>query len=246
MPPQIEAVDSSGVPCAHANMTFHAKWAVIVALVLWDCSGDEHVRSAPAELSAIESTAEDSFDTALAGDVASVRTQAKHLATSWKHFRPQAEQDGVTKADLKAMDAAVDEFVTTAAGDPKPTQLARAANGVSGLMAKLYDVYHPAIPADVQELDYLGREVQLDAIDADLDQGAKDVDRLATTWKPLRSKVVDDGGKREATDFDRSISAERSALSDMDSSALQSAAKTQLDRVDDLERVFSNASDPPD
>jgi hypothetical protein len=226
-------------------MTFRLEWVVPVAIVLWGC-GEEGGRSVPAELSAIESTAEDSFDSALGGDVASVRTQAKHLAASWKKFRPQAEHDGVTQDDLTAMDAAVDELVTTAAGNPDPIQLARVTNRVSGRMASLYDVYDPAIPADVLELDYLGREVQVDAMDAAFDQAAKDVGRLATTWKALRGKVVEAGGKREATDFDQSISAERSALSDMDDSALEGAAKTQLDRVDDLERVFSNASDPPD
>jgi hypothetical protein len=124
--------------------------------------------------------------------------------------------------------------VTAANGDSKPTQLARVANGVSALMAKLYAVYHPAIPADVRELDYLGREVQLDVTDGDLDQGKTDVNRVAALWKTLPSKVVNARWQERNGRFDDSVSAEREATTAMDSSAPESAAKTQLDRVDGL------------
>ncbi|MCA9552913.1 MAG: hypothetical protein KC933_22955, partial [Myxococcales bacterium] len=117
----------------------------------------------PSGLKDIESVAEDAYDKALAGDHAAVSADADSIDTAWNTFKTQAMTDGATAGLVASVDAAVSALktvVTSTAGD---LALARSANGVSAPMSGLFALYEDPVPPAVLELDYLGREVVLDA-----------------------------------------------------------------------------------
>jgi hypothetical protein len=213
-------------------------------LITIGCSS-EAADNVPAPLQTVEGTAEDAYDQALAGHPDAVSTDAADLQTTWQGFRARALKDGVAETDAKALDDGISALKTAAATVTDGPSLARTANAVSAPMSNIFAVYGPTVPAPVLELDYLGREVELDGMQSDLTAGAQDVDSLDSVWKALRAKVVAAGGSAAADAFDASIQSERDALAASDTTALTTAAHSQLDQVDVVEQVFAS-SDAPD
>ncbi|MEZ4224737.1 MAG: hypothetical protein R3B13_27545 [Polyangiaceae bacterium] len=218
---------------------------IVFALAV-SCSADEPPDQVPAGLAAIESTAEDAFDLALAGDVTTVRMRADELSAKWNSYRSKAESDGVPSSAISSLDATISQLTSVASGSPSPQELARAANAVSEPMPTFYEVYHPVVPSQVLALDYEGREVRLDALESDFARAGTDVDKIDSLWQGLRARVVSAGGSAEATSFEASIASERSAIDGSDGVALDTAAVDQLEIVDKVETVFAQAGDAPD
>lgn len=214
-------------------------------LITSSCSNEEADDNVPRQLQTIEGTAEDAYDQALAGHPDAVMTDAADLQTTWQDFRPQALKDGVAEADAKTLDEAISALKTAAATVTDGPSLARTANAVSAPMSNIFAVYGPTVPAPVLELDYLGREVELDGMQSNLTAAAQDVDTLDSVWKALRAQVVAAGGSTAADAFDASIQSERDALAASDAASLATAAHSQLDQVDVVEQVFAS-SDAPD
>jgi hypothetical protein len=209
------------------------------------CSEDEPTDPVPAPLRVLEGTAEDAYDQALANHAELVAKDATTLDTTWKGFRAQAVSDGVAEADAKTVDSAMSALGIAATSSAERVALARAANAVSAPMSKLYAIYGPKVPVAVLELDYLGRELELDGLENALAGASTHLDALDRTWTALRAQVVAAGGATQATAFDTSISDERAAIGHVDAAALSAAAHAQLDLVDAVEHVF-NAADKPD
>lgn len=192
----------------------------------------------PTALANVEGTAEDAFDKALLGDRQAVAADAAQLDTDWKSFRDQASSDGADATSLAAVDAAIAGLVTAAAGTQSPVELARAANAVSAPMPTLYALYHPATPTELLELDYRGREIQLDGQQPDLARAAQDAASLRQTWTALKSAVIANGGSTQAADYDASIAALESDITAGDGAKLATDAVVGLDLVDAMEGLF--------
>jgi len=237
----------------HATSPHMSSWSrsllitvagIVVALAV-GCSENEP-NQVPLDLSDIESKAEDAFDLALTGDVAAVRTHAVELSTRWDAYRAQATSDGVPSSAMSALDTAITQLTSVASGSPSVQELAQAANAVSEPMPAFYDIYDPAVPSQVLALDYLGREVRLDAMAGDFARADMDVNEIDSLWQGLRAQVAAAGGGSEASSFDASIATERSAIESSDAQELDNAAIDQLELVDRVETVFANSGDQPD
>ena len=192
----------------------------------------------PTILLDIEDTAEDAFDHALAGNVLAVRADASKLATSWSSFRATAIADGVSQADAASLDAAIAALPQAASANKTPVELARAADTVSAPMDRLFAVYNPASPPVLLKLDYLGREVQLDARSSDFSGASTHRSEAAAAWNAIRSQVESKGGATQATEFDASLASMDAAIQAKDATALESAAVHELNLVDDIEKLF--------
>lgn len=192
----------------------------------------------PGALDAIESWAEDAFDSAIAGDMATVRTQADALSAKWAAFRDQAVKDGAAQETIAAVGTAIDNLKSVAAGTPDAVSLARAANAISAPMEGLYAIYDPAVPAGVLTLDYLGREVLLDAMAGDFAGATAHVNSFESSWAALRDRVVEANGAAVADGVDASIAAEGAAITAASAAGLEAAANDQLEQVDAVEKVF--------
>lgn len=222
-------------------------------LLLLLCAGcasepKPEIRTVPDALAKIEAAAEDAYDAAVASDVGTVSTDATAISESWAGFRAQAASDGAQDVDLQAMDSAVSGLTDAVANPSSDVELARTANAVSDPIARLYAVYKPTVPATLNELDYLGREVALDGMQPDLARASQDIDRVDAVWAPFRGTVASTGSEKDAQTFDDSITAERSAADAQDAALLVQKANAQLDKVDVLEQIFVKAAqaDAPD
>lgn len=192
----------------------------------------------PAGLLDVEGQAEDAYDKALARDFATVATVAASIDASWQAFRARAVTDGAAAGDLDAMDAAIVGLQDAASTSTDPATVARAANAISAPMDELFALYDPTVPTDILALDYLGREVVLDGMDADLSSAAGDVATIGATWGRVRAAVLDAGGNAEAADYDTSVAALRADIAAQDETMIINDAKVSLEIVDAIEGVF--------
>ena len=209
--------------------------AVALAALLAGAPLAARAAAIPHRLDRIESLAEDGYDAALGGKQAVVRKKADTLARLWAAYRPHAL---APKPVLQATDEAVARFTHAATHGATRLALARAANAVSAHIADLYAPYHPAIPAPVETLDYLGREVALDAMAHDPTSASAHLKTLLATWAPLRARVVSRHGKGTAKAFDHALEAMSAALTAKDPGRLLRAANHTLEVVDRVETVF--------
>lgn len=240
--------DRRNKPEAEKTNELPIRWPIlgVVAVVLAGCGATQAADGAgsdpagvPAALLDLESRAESAYDHAIAGASTEVVIDADRIAEAWKSYRPQAVEEGLSTTTLTELDAAVAGLLASALGPSEPVALGRTANRISGSMDQLFELHDPVVPPDIIELDYLGREIALDGMDANVARAAADVDALTARWALVRVRVEDAGGAREATSFEESLSAIRTAVAAADGATITAQANELLDRVDGLEGVFA-------
>ncbi len=189
----------------------------------------------PAALLEIEGTAEDAYDKALAGDFATVDSDAKAIAAGWDGYRAAAATDGAGADVLTGMDDAV-AGLTDAPADR--VAAGRAANAISSFMKPLFTLYAPKTPPAIIELDHAGREIALDGVDDDLAAALDDISSLAAEWDGVTADITAAGGQDSADAYDAHIVAMGDAVAADDAAALVEQANVGLELVDAMEALF--------
>jgi hypothetical protein len=193
----------------------------------------------PASLTALESSAEDIVDVALAHDRARVITMAGTLASSSGSAAAKAlVSAGAAPAQMTALRARVAVVARLSHAGPF-TSIALASNAVSAVVTELYAHFSDPVPVAVRRLDYLDREAQLRSLAGQGKAVPPVVAHLAATWKPLRLSVIGHGGGRVAAAYARHVAAMQ-RLAPTPGGAFRSEAVNGLNIVDELESVFSH------
>lgn len=214
---------------------------LIVAGLLAACGSEPSI---PADLEAVEASAEAAFDAALTSDFVTARTEADAAASAWATYRRRAEADQAPASAIAAIDSAVAALPGELAGTPNAVNAARAVNTVSAPMSTFYALYSPVVPVAVLDLDYLGREVLLDALASDFTGATGHLDQIESSWNALKPKVIGAGGTAESADFDAVVAGSRAAIAASSTTDLEASARTELDVVDAIESVFATADAP--
>ena len=165
-------------------------FAFAVAFGVAGCGddGDEAKDPIPKDLAAMETAAETAFDQALLANATAVQEQARLISEALTRYQQQASKDGVSASALQRLATAAQGLVAAAANHAlSATDLARVADAVSAPMEEIYAVYNPPAPPKLLTLDYLGREVILDAKEANFGRALADVNSLDTNWQSVRS-----------------------------------------------------------
>lgn len=194
----------------------------------------------PAPLADIEGTAEDAYDKALVSDFAAVAAGAASIDGAWRSFRAEAGSAGAAAEVVSQMDEAVSGLVSASATPTDAAVLARAANAISAPMDELFALYETAVPPAVLALDYLGREVVLDARQGTLADATRHIDAIEDTYGTVRPGLLAGGGERPAAEYEASIDAMRADVSTEDAAALETDANVGLELVDAMEGVFES------
>lgn len=216
-------------------------WVVLAAAVLAAAGpsfATGQAGAVPSSLQAVESSAEDLVDFALAGDHRETVATAAELATRARGpAAASLTRAGVAPAKIARLKRTASRVSQLAARGPL-VRVALAANAVSGLMPELYAHFHDRVPPSVLTLDYLDREAQLRSLVLERARVDVAVKRLASTWAPLRPKVVAAGGSAPAAAYDKHVSAMK-RLVPGSLTAVRKEAVHGLVLVDALEQAFS-------
>lgn len=191
----------------------------------------------PDELQTIEAQAEDIIDIVPAGQWAKVTADVEAIAEAWSAYRPQAEDDGATQAVEESFDHSLADLQSLSAAQDAAGTL-QAANNVSAAVVELFDLYHPAIPADIGRLDVLERQVILDVAEGDYARAADTLTQTRITWEKVKQSILDHNGQEAASDFDASLAIQESAVEAKDASKLTAEARNALELVDVMERLY--------
>jgi hypothetical protein len=212
--------------------------AAIFVLVALLTVGAASAAPVPSSLRALESSAEDLVDVALAGDRADVTATARQLrALANGPAAASLTRAGVPRATIDRLRERANHVAGLAVNGAF-VRVALAANAVSGLMPDLYGRFHDRVPPSVLALDYFDREAQLRSLVGERRRVAGAVKQLASTWTQLRHKVVAAGGGKEAAAYDKHVSAMRRLVSGPLKNVRDEAVHG-LALVDHLEAVFT-------
>jgi hypothetical protein len=192
----------------------------------------------PPSLTTLESSAEDLVDAALAGNRAEVTAVAASLSRVARgpvaNSLKRAHLRRATIRRLEARATAVDRIAARGSF----TRVALAANAVSGLMPGVYRHFRDRVPPSVLTLDYLDRETQLRALAGERKRVTAAVRRLASTWRPLRRRVIAAGGAKPAAAYTTHVAA-MTRLLKRTLKEVRAEAVHGLVLVDRLEAVFT-------
>lgn len=173
--------------------------------------------------------AENAYDRIKTADWAAARASADSVTAAIRAAQPSdtAAHGADLQRSLAGLDSAVARRSRTAG--------LREANRLTELGALLAAPHHPPVPAAVTLLDYYGRELEIWAEAKNVPKLAKTASALGKTWRGLRPRVLERGGKAEAARFDRILA----RVSVARTAAQYAATATPvLDEVDALEAVF--------
>lgn len=221
--------------------------AACIALVGASCAapgrpvsnaGDRPADPIPGGLEELESLAEDSYDHALAGNMAELAGDADAIAKRWNAVRAQLVADGASDVTLNAVDAAVDGFSDAVASTTSELALARAANAISAHMDQLFALYGSPVPPSVLKLDYYGREIVLDARDGRFLHAMEQLGGAECTFDSLRAALVAAGGSDVALAYAEALEIQRNSITSQNADALEQSALEALELVDGMEQAF--------
>lgn len=193
-------------------------------------------RGIPQGVLDFEAAAEDAYDVALQGDVAALRKAAASIRDRWKKLRSAVVRDGLQDASARALDKSVAHLESLSRTTDDKVRLARAANALSDTMDDVFTLYRPKVPPEILSLDFLGRELVLDAMSSDARAAARDLATLQKEWAGLRPKVLKAGGSKQAADLDRLLTSVKEAISRQDWPELRNQSEAELELVDSMEK----------
>jgi hypothetical protein len=185
----------------------------------------------PAALADLEATSEKAYDRAVAGDAAAVAQASTRLLDDWTRLRGDARRRGAADDVLSEMDAAVVALGDAAGASTDPIVLGRAVNRITGSLDEIFALYDPTVSAGVMEIDYLGREIALDGMAADMHHAGTHSSMLDEAWMELRPALE----ASPASKLDEAVKAIRAAVTSRDPDAIAACARDLVARVYDVE-----------
>jgi hypothetical protein len=190
----------------------------------------------PKSLTRAETAAEDVIGYLEQAQPAKSKSEARVLKTLAHGDAAKAlRKAGVSRGQIAKFQQRADRTAQLSRSGASALKVSQAANSVSQLMPGFYSRYHDPVPAAVLKLDYLDRQVQLDARAGDNAKLRTAIAQLEATWKALRPQLVKAGGSSVARSYDKHVVALKGGGA---ASAVQTEAAHGLDVVDKMEAVF--------
>jgi len=215
--------------------------AVLLAIVALSACGAKATSApsgvVPNALVTIEAAAEDIIDLAPGGTWSKIGTDVTDIANAWKSYQQQANKDGVSAEIQDAMTTAIGKL-QTASGAKDPAATMQGSNDVSAAVVEMFALYHPQIPADIGRLDVLERQVILDVAAKDYSAAETNLAKTKSVWDEVKPSALEHNGKDVVAQFEASLTAQESALTAKDDSALTTEARAGLEIVDALEQLY--------
>lgn len=191
----------------------------------------------PAALQTIEGAAEDIIDIAPGGNWDKINADITSITDAWQNYQSQASQDGASQKTMDALSAALEQLQTAAAGQDAAATM-QSANDISAAVVELFDLYHPAIPADIGRLDVYGRQIILDVQAGNWDAAANSLQMEQNILARLKPDLADHNGADAISQYEASLQTQQAGLQNKDANAVIKAARDALEIVDAMESLY--------
>ncbi len=186
--------------------------------------------SVPASVTNMGEFAENIYDAAKAKNWNVAQEKLKALNDAIAQARTQSSVQ-VQAASLDPALAALSKAI----GSKNRQAAMHRSNYITSIAADLADPFHPAVPADINRLDFYGRELQVWSAENNTGKLHSTVQDVRKTWDRVRPAVESHGGQSVAAKFDGLVVRAEKAKT---SAQFRNVATPILDEVDHLEKVF--------
>jgi hypothetical protein len=191
----------------------------------------------PAALQEIEANAEGIFDVAPKDDWPAITQHTAAIAKVWPAYRLQAATDRVPQQSQDALAAALQRLQKAERARDKIGAL-RASNDLMFVVFDIYEVYHPAVPADLGRGVAQGQQLIINLLADDPGAAGKSLAQTRLIWARLKPAVLAKQGAAAAAKYDASLRVQTDALVAKDLVRLKAGAQQGLDIVDVMEKLF--------
>ncbi len=175
--------------------------------------------------------AENIYDAAQTRNWNLAAEKLKALDETVAQARTQASVQVKAEPELEPALAAL----TKAIASKNKQEAMHRSNQITSIAANLAEPFHPAVPADINRLDFYGRELEVWSAASNKGKLQSTVRDMRQAWSRVRPSVESHGGQTVAAKFDALVSRAELAKT---TGAFKSVAKPILDEVDNLEKVF--------
>jgi hypothetical protein len=197
---------------------------------------DSGTTAVPATVLDIEADAEDAIDMVFAGNWVRVASDADSIAENWSDFTASEEGADVNEEQRAEMARAILALYTSASAEDG-LAARQAANDVSKVIVDVFDLFDVTIPTDIGRLDWLERQVIIDAERQNWDAVRGDLDETRAKFDHVRDDVSEKGGDKEVSDYEASLTRQDELAASQDAAIIDEAT-VALELVDELEQVY--------
>lgn len=192
----------------------------------------------PAQLNSIESNAEDIMDDITGDDWAAAQNRVSTIKSDYANLKPIMESSKISTKTIDGLNAAINNL-ETAVSAKKSYDSRVQANQISKYVPDISDSYATTIPTDIGRLDYLGRELALNAENSDWSSASSNYETTNKLWKNVSSKLSSNY-KNDIDIFQNNMISLKDAIDKKDTVLTTTQANAFLENVDVLEVDFTN------
>ncbi len=117
-------------------------------------------------------------------------------------------------------------------------RIAFAANQITGIGVDFENHFNHKISPEVSRLDYLGRELLLEAKDNNSVAVNRRLGDIDETWAGLKPVIISKHGNKQAAEFERLVSKIKSLKGKLYSVEFKQTVNKYSDQIDRLEKLF--------
>lgn len=117
-------------------------------------------------------------------------------------------------------------------------RIAFAANQITGIGVDFENHFNHKISPEVSRLDYLGRELLLEAKDNNSVAVNRRLGDIDETWAGLKPVIISKHGNKQAAEFERLVSKIKSLKGKLNSVEFRQTVNKYSDQIDRLEKLF--------
>ncbi|MGC8960521.1 MAG: hypothetical protein ACP5OO_12220 [Chloroflexia bacterium] len=191
----------------------------------------------PTPLQTIEGAAEDIIDLAPSGNWDKINADVAAIASAWQAYLPQATQDGADQKTIDTLSSALEQLKIAIANQDAAASM-QSANAISAAVVDLFEVYHPAVPADIGRLDVYGRQIVLDVQAGNWEAARNSLRAEQEVFARLKQSLSEHNGADIIHRYEASLEAQEAGLQSRDATALINAAQDALEIVDAMESLY--------
>lgn len=181
--------------------------------------------------------AEDLVDYAQAANWKEVKLKIDVIDHAYNSYRSEAIHYKLSPQLLDFYSMYVEQL-HTALKAKNTNQIAFAANQITGIGVDYASHFQHKIPTDVSRLDYLGRELLLEAKDNNSIAVNRRLSDIDETWSVLKPVIIAKHGNKQASEFESLVSKIKSLKGTLNSVGFKHTVNKYSDQIDKLEKLF--------
>jgi hypothetical protein len=193
--------------------------------------------TSPSQIDTIESDAEDIITDITSSKWSESQSKVTEIKNNFTTLKPKLEAAGVTTDVIDSLGSTI-SALESAVNASNSYESRKQANQISKYIPDIYDYYTVSLPTDIGRLDYLGREIILNAENSDWSSAGTNYDTASSLWRGLKSQLKSAYSK-DSDNFQSNMDSLKIAINNNDSSLTTDQANILLENVDVLENDFT-------